>query len=271
MPESLSKTQRSLFGLAKMDCHAEETLIRMKLSGIAGLKRMEFDLSRRQLLVIHAGPVRTITLALEELKLGSRLIETHETSHESAEPEHAQRRLLWAVLLINLSFFIIELLFGLLSNSMGLVADSLDMLADALVYGISLWAVGHSLSRKKMAAHLAGYLQLILALAGFSEIIRRFFGISGMPDPTLMIGVSFFALLANGVCLYLIRKSKSRDEVHIRASMIFTSNDVIVNLGVMVAGAMVMFSGSSLPDLLAGSVVFAIVIRGAFRILALAK
>jgi Co/Zn/Cd efflux system component len=32
---------------------------------------------------------------------------------------------------------------------MGLVADSLDMLADAFVYGLSLFAVGAAVSRKK--------------------------------------------------------------------------------------------------------------------------
>ncbi len=38
---------------------------------------------------------------------------------------------------------------GLISKSMGLVADSLDMLADSFVYGLSLWAVGSTVLRKR--------------------------------------------------------------------------------------------------------------------------
>ena len=85
-----------------------------------------------------------------------------------------------------------------------------------------------------------------------------------------MIIVSFLALIANGVCLYLLQKSKSR-EAHMQASMIFTSNDIIINSGVIVAGILVSVLTNRLPDLIIGSVVFLIVLRGAFRILKLAK
>ncbi|HPI87403.1 MAG TPA: cation transporter, partial [Bacteroidales bacterium] len=57
---------------------------------------------------------------------------------------------------------------------------------------------------------------------------------------------------------------------HMRASMIFTSNDVIINAGVILAGFLVHWLGSGYPDLVIGSVVFVIVARGAFRILKLA-
>lgn len=56
-----------------------------------------------------------------------------------------------------------------------------------------------------------------------------------------------------------------------KASMIFTSNDVIINLGVIAAGALVYVTGSNKPDLLVGTIVFVIVIRGALRILKLGK
>jgi Co/Zn/Cd efflux system component len=58
---------------------------------------------------------------------------------------------------------------------------------------------------------------------------------------------------------------------HMKASMIFTSNDVIVNLGVIVAGILVYFTNSKYPDLVVGSVVFFLVAKGAFKILKLAK
>ena len=53
--------------------------------------------------------------------------------------------------------------------------------------------------------------------------------------------------------------------------MIFTSNDVIINTGVITAGVLVNWLNSSYPDLIIGAIVFIIVARGAYRILQLAK
>jgi Co/Zn/Cd efflux system component len=91
-----------------------------------------------------------------------------------------------------------------------------------------------------------------------------------MPDFRTMIIVSFLALIANAICLFLLQKSKS-NEAHMKASMIFTSNDVIINLGVIIAGSLVFYLNSNYPDLIIGMVVFILVIRGALRILKLGK
>ena len=56
-----------------------------------------------------------------------------------------------------------------------------------------------------------------------------------------------------------------------RASMIFTSNDVIVNVGVIIAGGLVFLTKSGYPDLIVGSLVFILVARGAMKILKLSK
>ena len=145
------------------------------------------------------------------------------------------------------------------------------MLADSFVYGISLFAVGRTLIVKKKIAKIAGYFQISLAIIGFVEVLRRFFNPEKLPDFSTMIIVSIFALIANGICLYILQKSKSKEEAHIKASMIFTSNDVIINLGVIIAGLLVNWLNSSKPDLIIGTIVFALVIQGAIRILKLGK
>lgn len=228
-----------------------------------------FDLSARELAIFHEGELNTINNALGQLGLGSKLIETAET--ELTPPEETkQRRLLWIVLVINFGFFILELTGGFISGSMGLIADSLDMLADALVYSLSLLAVGSTVARKKKVAKWSGYFQVTLAVLGFSEVLRRFFGSEALPDFRIMIGVSVLAVIANGFCLYLLQRSKSR-EAHMQASMIFTSNDVIINLGVVTAGLLVLRLNSSIPDLIIGAIVFVIVSLGAMRILRLSR
>ena len=195
----------------------------------------------------------------------------HIQDQSNFEENTNQRKLLWWVLVINFAFFLIEMTTGLISKSMGLVADSLDMLADAFVYGISLLAVGGTTIKKKRIAKIAGYFQITLAVIGFVEVLRRFLGVEQMPDFSTMIIVSVFALMANGVCLYLLQQSKSKEEAHMQASMIFTSNDVIINLGVITAGILVYSLNSNLPDLIIGTIVFVLVVQGAFRILKLSK
>ncbi len=79
-----------------------------------------------------------------------------------------------------------------------------------------------------------------------------------------------FALLGNMACLFILQKVKS-EGAHIKASWIFTSNDVLVNIGVIVAAVLIIFTNSNLPDLIVGTLVFGLVLRGAFRILKLSK
>ena len=262
---------KSIFEISKMDCPSEENLIRMKLDEIPSIKNLDFDIPNRKLTVFHEGEIQSIEESLDGLKLGTKKIKTEETDQTEFKENSQQKKLLWSVLVINFAFFIIEMTTGLISKSMGLVADSLDMLADSFVYGISLFAVGGSIVKKKKIANLAGYFQILLALIGFAEVLRRFFGNEKLPDFSTMIIVSILALIANGICLYLLQKSKSKKEAHMKASMIFTSNDIIINTGVIIAALLVNWLNSSTPDLIIGTIVFIIVIQGAIRILKIGR
>ena len=263
--------QKTLFEISKMDCPSEENLIRMKLDGISTIKHLDFDIPNRRLTVFHSGAIDQIENSVLELNLGGKKLSTEQIKETDFEVYSNQKKLLWTVLVINFAFFIIEITTGLISKSMGLVADSLDMLADAFVYGISIFAVGGSMIRKKRIAKLAGYFQITLAILGFVEVLRRFFGSEQLPNFRTMVVVAIFALIANGICLYLLQKSKGKEEAHMKASMIFTSNDVIINIGVITAGFLVHWLNSNKPDLIIGTIVFILVFQGALRILKLAK
>ena len=264
--------KKTTFKIPKMDCPSEEEMIRMKLEGIDSIRQLHFDLPQRKLTVIHTGKVEHFEQGIHDLKLGASFIETEEGAVQptSDQAERSQKTALWWVLAINFVFFVTEMVFGWISKSMGLVADSLDMLADAIVYGLSLFAVGAAIGRKKKIAKTSGYFQMTLAVFGLAEVIRRFVGFDDVPNFQTMVIVSALALLANSISLYLIQKTKS-NEAHMQASMIFTSNDIIINVGVIVAGVLVHFTSSRYPDLVTGSIIFLIVIRGAFRILNLSK
>ena len=262
---------RSLYHISKMDCPSEENMIRLKLDGLQEIEKLDFNLETRRLVVFHSEKNNEITDRLKGLNLGSEHVETIEYEGEiEKESNDVQSKLLWTVLAINLGFFLIEIITGLLSRSMGLIADSLDMLADASVYGLSLWAVGSTVVRKKSVARFSGIIQFVLAGIGIIEVTRRFILVDTVPDYRTMIVVSILALIANSICLYLLQRSKS-DEAHMKASMIFTSNDVIINSGVILAGILVLVTESKYPDLVIGGVVFLIVVRGAIRMLNLGK
>lgn len=183
----------------------------------------------------------------------------------TAQADKLERQTLIALLLINAVMFVTELTFGLVAQSTGLIADSLDMLADAAVYGLALYAVGRGILYQAKAAQVSGYLQIILGAGVLLEVCRRLlFG--SEPESVLIITVGAVALVANLVCLALISKHRNGG-IHMRASWIFSTNDVIANLGVIVSGVLVAVVGSRIPDLIVGAVISAIVVRGGMQIL----
>jgi cation transport ATPase len=264
----------SVYTVPKMDCPSEERMIRLALNGFEDIRGLSFDLSDRRLKVVHDGEAEPITAKLATLGLGASLQETAAADPESIKAlggtaisaEQESGTLRW-LLGINAVLFVVEMTAGLIAHSTGLVAESLDNFADAAVYGLALYAVGHSVKMQVRAAHLAGVLQLILAVGVLAEVVRRFvFG--SEPESLVMMGIAFIALIANTTCLLLISKHREGG-AHMKASWIFSANDVVINLGVITAGALVAWTGSNYPDLIIGSIAGIIVLNGARRILAL--
>lgn len=267
---------KTTYIVKKMDCPAEEEIIRIKLQGLWNIISIDIDIPTKKLQVYHVGDNKEITQYLDSLDLGVQLITSQKTEDkikkgkEYYEKTRIQKGVLIQVLIINLSFFCLEMITGFMADSMGLIADSLDMLADSIVYSLSLLAVGAHESKKKMVAGVSGYFQGFLAIMGFVEVLRRFLGYGENPDFKMMIVISVLALIGNIICLNLLKRSKSR-EAHMQASMIFTSNDVIVNAGVIIAGILVYFTVSRIPDLIIGAIIFILVGRGAYRIIKLSR
>jgi len=179
--------------------------------------------------------------------------------------DREQSRVLILLLAINGVMFVAEIIAGIIGDSTALIADSLDMLADASVYAVGLYAVGRSIRIKAKAAHVSGVLQVLLGLGVLFDIVRRFI-VGSEPESLMMIMVGVAALIANSVCLVLIYKHR-QGEVHMRASWVFSKNDIIANLGVIGGGLLVAYSGSRWPDLIIGLIIAVIVVRGGVYII----
>ena len=189
-----------------------------------------------------------------------------EPESELEEAASLERRTLRVLLAINAAMFFGEALAGWWAQSAGLLADSVDMLADAAVYGIALFAVGRAGHLQVRAASASGVLQVALGLGVLVEVVRRLLQ-GSEPVSGAMLAVGTVALFANLLCLALIAGHREGG-VHMRASWIFSLNDVIANLGVIVSGGLVLLLGSRLPDLVIGALIAVVVVRGGLQILA---
>ncbi|HEY9050200.1 MAG TPA: cation transporter [Gammaproteobacteria bacterium] len=176
-----------------------------------------------------------------------------------------QKNVLITLLAINGFMFVFELGLGWYAQSTGLIADSIDMLADAIVYGIGLYAIGKSIQHKAKAALLSGWFQGALGLMILLDIVRRVI-VGSEPISALIMVVGVIALAANIYCLMLIEKHKD-GEVHMRASWIFSKNDVIANTGVIIGGLLVWVLDSRWPDLVIGSLIALVIFNGARHII----
>ena len=178
----------------------------------------------------------------------------------------ADRRILWLVLLINLAQCLMGVAVGLWASSTAVIGAALDNLADASVYGVSLYAVGRAATIKVRAARLSGWLLIGLSVLLLAEVLRRFFGGEAPIGPAMMAMAAVNAGL-NLVCLRLLKRHQGED-VNFKASSIFTSNDSLVNLAIVLSGALVLWLDSNLPDLILGVLVSAIAANGGREILA---
>jgi Co/Zn/Cd efflux system component len=258
-----------------MDCPSEENLIRTAFGSFDGTVTFAFDIPSRSVRVYHPDMAETVENTMASVGLGAMLVSLESVDREAVQKakelaksgEAREARVLRWLLAINAAMFVCELGMGIVAQSTGLIADSLDMFADAAVYGVSLYAVGKAARLKLKAAHLSGWLQLVLAVGVLLEVLRRtIYG--SEPVSTLMMGMGVVALVANITCLLLIFTSRN-EGAHMKASWIFSANDVLANAGVITAGILVALTGSQIPDLVIGLMIGLVVVSGARRILLL--
>ncbi len=176
-----------------------------------------------------------------------------------------ERRVLLVALSLNAAMAVIGGLAGWIAQSTGLLADALDMLSDATAYAIALVAIGRSTLFKIKAANLSGGILLVLGVFVVVEVGRRLI-YGAEPLSQWMIGTALLSLAVNLVVLRMLAPMKS-GEVHLRATWLFTRADVVANLGVILAGLLILWSGTPYPDYVIGTLIGLYVIREAVEIL----
>lgn len=153
-------------------------------------------------------------------------------------------------LMLNVLLVIILIVSGIVAQSNALLANGLDNLSDAAVYGLSYFALFKGLKWQIRAARVSGVMLIILAIGVTVEAIRGFLYGSEPLGSTIMI-MSIIAAAINILSLKVL-KSTHTENVNLRAAWKFSINDLLANLGALVAGLLVIVLRTNIPDLIVG-------------------
>lgn len=174
------------------------------------------------------------------------------------------RRILWWIIGINASMFIIEMMAGIGGQSQALQADALDFLGDSLTYGLSLWVIGQSISIRSNAALFKGYSLVFIAFLVFAGTVYRLFVINE-PNAMMMGGVAIAALFANLTSVWLLRRHKDGD-ANVRSVWLCSRNDAIGNVVILVAASGVWFTQQAYIDLAVAGFLAVLFLNSAWKI-----
>lgn len=184
--------------------------------------------------------------------------------------QHAQyRRILWIALLINAAMFLVEMGAGLHTQSVSLLADAIDFLSDSANYGISLWVLHATLTRRAYAAMFKGVTMAALGLAVGGRVVWGLWhGVP--PEPYTMGAVGLLALVANlavAVWLYAWRDG----DANMRSVWLCTRNDAMGNIAVMAAAAGVWGTSTMWPDLAVAALMAGLAVTGGISVVRQAR
>ncbi len=85
-----------------------------------------------------------------------------------------KRALVW-VIAINGIMFVVELSAGVAAGSQALQADALDFLGDSISYGLSLWAIGHTVRTRATVAIYKAFSLLLMGLRVLGSTLSVFY------------------------------------------------------------------------------------------------
>ncbi len=175
------------------------------------------------------------------------------------------RRVLWIVIAINATMFVVEIAAGTLAGSQALKADALDFLGDSLTYAISLLVLGRSLKARANAALFKGLSLAAMGLWVFASTAYSVL-VLGLPSAPVMGAIGLLALAANLSSVLLLLRYREGD-ANVRSVWLCSRNDAIGNVAVMAAAGAVYLSGSAWPDLFVAGLMAALFLWSAVGII----
>ncbi len=185
-----------------------------------------------------------------------------------AAVEDGFRRVLWVVLAINFTMFLVEGAAGIGSESVSLQADALDFLGDSANYAISLFVLGMGMRWRSGAALIKG---IAMGAFGLWVIGATIWSLvyHGQPSALVMGSVGALALVANLVSAFLLYRYRQGD-ANMRSVWLCSRNDAIGNIAVVCAASGVFATGANWPDLLVAAIMAGLALYASVKVIAYA-
>ena len=177
----------------------------------------------------------------------------------------AYRRALWIVVLLNVGYGLIEIVGGFIADSQALKADALDFLGDGSITFLGLLAIGWSLRLRAKTALLQGMFLGAMGIGVLGYTIYRT-QVLQTPEAELMGFLGFGALLINIISVIVLVPHRKGD-VNVRAVWLFSRNDALGNVLVIVAAGFVFWTSTSWPDLIAAGVIASLFLQSSWSII----
>ena len=187
---------------------------------------------------------------------------TGDTQRAGADP--AYRRALWIVVVLNLGFGIVEAFGGFLADSKALKADALDFIGDGSITLIGILALAWTARTRARVALTQGLFLGVLGLGVIGLAVWRSLN-AVAPEAGLMGGIAVAALIVNIAAALVLMRFREGD-AHVSAIWLFSRNDAIANVGVIIAAALVAWTGQAWPDLLVAAIIALIFLHSAYLI-----
>lgn len=177
----------------------------------------------------------------------------------------AYRKALWIVVLLNVGYGLVEIIGGFLADSQALKADALDFLGDGSITFLGLIAIGWSLKLRAQSALAQGVFLAIMGISILAYTIYRT-QILHTPEAGMMGVLGFGALLINVVSVIVLLPHRKGD-ANVRAVWLFSRNDALGNILVVVAAGFVFWTSTSWPDLIAAGVIAVLFLQSSVSII----
>ena len=176
----------------------------------------------------------------------------------------AYRRALWIVVLLNAGYGIVEAVAGFVSNSQALKGDALDFVGDGLISFVGLLALAWPLRRRARVALAQG---LFLGALGSGVIATTIYRVvvQQQPEAVMMGSFGAIALVVNLAAAAALIPHRTGD-ANARAIWLFSRNDALGNLAVVITAVLVAWTASPWPDLVVAFVIAALFLQSAWSI-----
>lgn len=187
-----------------------------------------------------------------------------------AKTDPAYRRALWIVVILNVGFGVIEFGGGFLAGSQALKADALDFLGDGSITFVGLLALSWSAATRARVALTQGLFLAALGLGVIAMAIWRALD-AVPPEADIMGGIGVVALAVNVTATLVLARFREGGDAQARAIWLFSRNDALANVAVIVAAGLVYMFESAWPDLVVAGAIALLFLHSALDILRDAK